>query len=502
MDQTLFFRRDHYRNSDIYTRRDNTGQWMVIERPRVFRDHRATIQKVQVVISTGTSLQQAMERVVMMVAPTKKGTARMAWEFPSQRIDSHVYCIPPRTSNAQPYYEPSYPVGALLGRDLEILHIPVILALRRYFFHDQQLPAWLIRLVAQPTHVMITNGVYVRILWVSVSQMEELFIYAHSCYKAKNCYLSKQGKSLAMTDHPQCHLLADLCCGQSYSYIKQAEDIQDGNAKNVHQLLRLRNLDHQVSLALSRIAPEFDPSGAKDFWHISRDILVTKETVMNDEALNYVSVQHHTMAPPTHAVTAQLAGDNILYTGTAQHQDATAAFAETRVNSPESPSSPGIRPDESMGGEVDDSTTEGNVVGMVIPSPPSYHSAHDGLSSAISLQSARCDLPTPRIVTAEIVTAEGDFVTRDLQPIRGQPAGQEVHGQEVQGREVQEQGLGQDVAQPVEGDNLASLATADKENPSGLELTASDEHVESIFRFFCKKENIVNTSSSVGSVPP
>ena len=427
----------------------------------------------------------------------------MAWEFPSQRIDSHVYCIPPRTSNAEPYYEPSYPVGALLGRDLEILHIPVILALRRYFFHDQQLPAWLIRLVAQPTHVMITNGVYVRILWVSVSQMEELFIYAHSCYKAKNCYLSKQGKSLAMTDHPQCHHLADLCCGQSYSYIKQAEDIQDGNAKNIHQLLRLRNLDHQVSLALSRIAPNFDPSGVKDFWHISRDILVTKETVMNDEALNYVSVQYHNVSPPTHVVTAQLAGDNILYTGTAQHQDATAAFAETRVNSPESPSSPGIRPDESMGGEVDDdTTTEGNVVGIVIPSPPTYHSAHDGLSSAISLQSARCDLPTPRIVTAEIVTAEGDFVTRDLQPIRGQPAGQEVHGQEVQGREVQEQGLGQDVAQPVEGDNLASLATADKESPSGLELTASDEHVESLFRFIAKKENIVNTSSSVGSVPP
>ena len=44
-----------------------------------------------------------------------------------------------------------------------------------------------------PTHVIFLNGVYVRVLWVSNEQLEELMIYIHQAYKIHTSKTDKNG---------------------------------------------------------------------------------------------------------------------------------------------------------------------------------------------------------------------------------------------------------------------------------------------------------------------
>ena len=81
--------------------------------------------------------------------------------------------------------------------------------MRRYLFFSKPMPAWLVRPVAHPTHIMIVNGAYARVLWVSEAQMEELYIYIHQCYK-----IASRNATLTILEHPQCHVLADMCKGR------------------------------------------------------------------------------------------------------------------------------------------------------------------------------------------------------------------------------------------------------------------------------------------------
>ena len=97
-----------------------------------------------------------------------------------------------------------------MGLDLRPLDVAHCASARRFLFFSQPEPSWFEHLVAQPTHAIFLNGVYVRVLWLSKSQREELMIYAHQCFKAANSKKKSCSQDLAITDHPQCHALADL----------------------------------------------------------------------------------------------------------------------------------------------------------------------------------------------------------------------------------------------------------------------------------------------------
>ena len=115
-----------------------------------------------------------------------------------------------------------------MGRDLTTLHTAHLCALRRWMFYGQALPGWLVRLIATPTHIMFINGVYVRVLWVSQHQMEELYIYSFQCYKeATN---PRHGKNLPnITETIQCHYLGNIARGSTKFFYKQGTSQQDGS---------------------------------------------------------------------------------------------------------------------------------------------------------------------------------------------------------------------------------------------------------------------------------
>ena len=193
----------------------------------------------------------------------------------------------------------SYPVGALLGRDFELLHAACLCALRRYLFFHESMPAWLVRLVAHPTHVMVLNGVYVRVLWISEAQMEELYIFIHQCYK-----VASSRTRLTILEHPQCHVLADMCKGRSELYFASRDEIPLMGDRGARQL-PVRTLEQHISVALSRIELAMDPSGSWDFKPITQDILVHEETIFSDDALTLAATPHHVTAPPAHAMVSQ-----------------------------------------------------------------------------------------------------------------------------------------------------------------------------------------------------
>ena len=91
---------------------------------------------------------------------------------------------------------------------------PFFRSMRRYLFFSESMLAWLVRLVAHPTHIMILNGVYVRVPWVSEAQME-FDIYIHQCYN-----IASPRTPLMILEHPQCHFLADVCKGRSELFLQ------------------------------------------------------------------------------------------------------------------------------------------------------------------------------------------------------------------------------------------------------------------------------------------
>ena len=118
--------------------------------------------------------------------------------LPSQKIDTHVWENPKQGSNDRCVYHHAYQAGVLMGRGLQALGNPLLAALRRYLFFGQPIPAWVHKLVYHHTHIIFYAGVYVRVLWVSPAQMEELFIFIHQCYKVAS---RKKGKWEATPDH-------------------------------------------------------------------------------------------------------------------------------------------------------------------------------------------------------------------------------------------------------------------------------------------------------------
>ena len=120
---------------------------------------------------------------------------------------------------------------------------------------------------------MITRGLYVRVLWLSQEQMEELYLYAYQFYKIA----SRRDKGgTAITEHPQCHHLADLCSGfVTPQFVEDSQRPAYGGKGECR--IPLRNLEHQVAIACSRIEPAFDNLGQDGYTYISKDILVIEE---------------------------------------------------------------------------------------------------------------------------------------------------------------------------------------------------------------------------------
>ena len=94
----------------------------------------------------------------MAVTPTRSDPRFMRIQFPTQSVDTHVY------DNQRGQYHRAYPPYALMGKDLEPLSIAHMAALRRYLFFNEVAPQWVWRLVTQPTHVIMLNGLYACVL--------------------------------------------------------------------------------------------------------------------------------------------------------------------------------------------------------------------------------------------------------------------------------------------------------------------------------------------------
>ena len=203
MEDKTFYR--SHRKVEVFDNWNEKGQWKRYERPPLYTDPFSTITTTMTVCVTATPISQANSRIVMAVSPSR-GSGSHHWhiEFPTQRVDSHVH------DQRHGKNLLAYPAGALLGRNLRPLDVGHMCGLRRYIFQNQSEPRWIARLVSLPTHIMFLNGVYVRVLWMSKGQMEELMIFAHQCYKAANSRKKSCSQDIAITDHPQCHALADL----------------------------------------------------------------------------------------------------------------------------------------------------------------------------------------------------------------------------------------------------------------------------------------------------
>ena len=109
------------------------------------------------VIVTGSPMAESMQRLVLTLSNAKREANHMFLTYPTQKVDTHVKELDKSGNPAQ--YWRSYLVGVLLGRNFELLHPALLYAMRRYLFFSEPMPAWLVRLVAHPAHIMIVNGV-------------------------------------------------------------------------------------------------------------------------------------------------------------------------------------------------------------------------------------------------------------------------------------------------------------------------------------------------------
>ena len=78
------------------------------------------------VIVTGTSFSDSMQRLVLSLSSCRRDMTNMFLTYSSQKVDTHVKEL---GANGYPdWYHMSYPVGALLGRDFELLHAACLCA--------------------------------------------------------------------------------------------------------------------------------------------------------------------------------------------------------------------------------------------------------------------------------------------------------------------------------------------------------------------------------------
>ena len=78
----------------------------------------------------------------------------------------------------------SNPPCTLQGRsDLTPLDTAGILAVRRWIFHGQKMPAWLVRTMMVKDYVAFHGGVMVKYVWLSSQQFEEISIFALRCFQ-------------------------------------------------------------------------------------------------------------------------------------------------------------------------------------------------------------------------------------------------------------------------------------------------------------------------------
>ena len=155
-------------------------------------------------------------------------------------------------------------------------------------------------------------------------------------------------------------------------------------------LLKVRNLEQQISMALTRIQPTFDPSGSIGYDFVTRDILVTEDLIMSDEVLTQVVARHQVTVRPTNCLMQTTAEDDqYLYPA---HRKSSKQIILTPGPGPrsdssdspcDSPRSTGINPDASV---QDGEFTVGNQLDSAHAKPEARFA--DGVSSAASCVSA------------------------------------------------------------------------------------------------------------------
>ena len=176
-----------------------------------------------------------------------------------------------------------------MGRDLPDLTLSHVMAMRRHIFFDQPMPAWVLKFAAMPTHIMIVNGVYVRVLWVSQPQLEEIYLYAYSCYLSyhKN---RKPSDKLTIMQFPTVHRLSEMCRGRSPVFFQEKRNRPTEASKDT--ILPVRTMENQICCALAVIEPQFYREGAADWSYPNRDILVDHDELVRDEFARFLINQN------------------------------------------------------------------------------------------------------------------------------------------------------------------------------------------------------------------
>ena len=161
-----------------------------------------------------------------------------------------------------------------MGRDLPDLLLAHAMAIRRYLFFDQPMPAWSLKLIAQPTHVMIISGVYVRVVWISQAQLEETWLYILGCWLSKhnNKKPKRDNQHHHILDFPTCHTLSEVCRGRSPVYLQDKNNRPRESTKDV--CISFRNLEQQIAAAISVLEPPLQQEGSVGWTYPLRDVLV------------------------------------------------------------------------------------------------------------------------------------------------------------------------------------------------------------------------------------
>jgi hypothetical protein len=130
-------------------------------------DPDSTIRQVQVVFLENTPLSASAGRKTLMVVPARREGLLLQAYYPSQMVDATIW----ETQAAN--HIQSYPPCTLQGRnDLTLLDTAGILAVRRWIFHGQKMPGWLVRTMLVKDQVAFYGGVMIKYVWLSLQQFE------------------------------------------------------------------------------------------------------------------------------------------------------------------------------------------------------------------------------------------------------------------------------------------------------------------------------------------
>ena len=150
-----------------------------------------------------------------------------------------------------------------MGRGLKALHAAHLAGCKRYLFHDQPIPGWFIKSTATPTLIMFMRGFYIRVLWVSRAQMEELYMLG---YQAYNIVASgkprfwkpapeqaEQKGHLQITELPQCSHLSNMARGFCKLFLRSPQ--YAGRPGDGGIVIPVRSLEQQIGLCLLNARP-------------------------------------------------------------------------------------------------------------------------------------------------------------------------------------------------------------------------------------------------------